>query len=164
MSTHVLHAPSFTLPVRRTHRTAVRNPRPASRQAGTPVRPASVRPAASAPRAARVGSPRRSPLHLTRRGRLVFVGLPVLLATALLLTVVGVFTTAPAAAEQGVRAVPSTPAVQVTVRPGESLWELAAANAHGRDTRDVVAQIVELNGLRGDAIESGRKLYVPLGS
>ncbi|MEH0111152.1 LysM peptidoglycan-binding domain-containing protein [Tersicoccus sp. MR15.9] len=106
----------------------------------------------------------RSPLHLTRRGRLVFVGLPVLLAVAVLLTVVGVFTTAPAAAEQGVRQVPSTPAVQVTVQPGQSLWQVAAENAHGRDTRDVVAKIVSLNGLSGDHIDAGRKLYIPLGS
>ncbi|OMH31562.1 hypothetical protein BGP79_08925 [Tersicoccus sp. Bi-70] len=101
---------------------------------------------------------------MTRRGRLVFVGLPVLLAVAVLLTVVGVFTTAPAAAEQGVRQVPSTPAVQVTVQPGQSLWQVAAAHAHGRDTRDVVAQIVSLNGLSGDRIDAGRKLYIPLGS
>ncbi|OMH24213.1 hypothetical protein BKD30_09535 [Tersicoccus phoenicis] len=101
---------------------------------------------------------------MTRRGRLVLLGLPVLLATAALLALVAVFTTAPAAAEQGVRAVPSTPALQVTVQPGESLWQVAAANAHGRDTRDVVAQIVVVNGLDGDRIDAGRKLYVPLGS
>lgn len=142
MSIHVLHAPSFTLPVRRT------------RRASAPTR--------------KIPTPKTSTptptLRLTRRGRLVLLGLPVLLATAVLLALVAVLTTAPAAAEQGVRAVPSTPAMQVTVQPGESLWQVAAANAHGRDTRDVLAQIVVLNGLDGDRIDAGRKLYVPLGS
>lgn len=191
MSIHVLHAPSFTLPVRRARRPArpvradgarsvVARPADARPAPGRPTvvrRPVLVRPPARpADRGSRGltagttaqdalrSAPRRTPLQLTRRGRLVFIGLPVLLATAVLLTVVGVFTTAPAAAEQGVRAVPSTPAVQVTVQPGESLWQLAAENAHGRDTRDVVAQIVQLNGLSGDTVDAGRKLYVPLGS
>ena len=103
-------------------------------------------------------------LHLTRRGRLLFLGLPVLMMTAMLLTALALVTTAPASAEQSVRRVPSTPAVQVTVQPGESLWDVAAANAQGRDTRDVLAGIVELNGLQDDHLDAGRKLYVPLDS
>ncbi|WP_280337848.1 LysM peptidoglycan-binding domain-containing protein [Nocardia wallacei] len=53
----------------------------------------------------------------------------------------------------------STAVVQVGA--GESLSEVAARVAPGVPVRDTVRKIVELNGLRGAEVSSGRTLIVP---
>jgi LysM repeat protein len=52
---------------------------------------------------------------------------------------------------------------QVVVRPGQSLWSVAESADPGADTRQVIQQIVELNGLTGDAVVAGQRLWVPRG-
>ena len=52
---------------------------------------------------------------------------------------------------------------QVTVLPGQSLWSVAEAADPDADTRLVIQQIINLNGLNGDTIVAGQRLWVPLG-
>jgi LysM domain-containing protein len=52
---------------------------------------------------------------------------------------------------------------RVVVRPGQSLWSVAERADPGADTRQVIRQIVELNGLTGDAVVAGQWLWVPRG-
>ena len=88
----------------------------------------------------------QAPLRLTRRGRFVFIGVPLILLAALILSFSG-FLNAPAKAADSAAELSLTPTVSVTVQPGESLWAIAGAVAPERDPRDVVADIVQLNNL-----------------
>lgn len=49
---------------------------------------------------------------------------------------------------------------QITVLPGQSLWQIAATVAPGADARDVIAEIEMLNGIAG-AIQPGERLAIP---
>ncbi|WP_186764319.1 LysM peptidoglycan-binding domain-containing protein [Arthrobacter yangruifuii] len=102
--------------------------------------------------------PETARLHLTRRGRLVLVGVPLMLAAAVLLAFLGFFT-APAMASGS--APEETRAIQVSVSAGDSLWSLATEFAPDQDPRTVVADIVELNNLTDTAVPAGLQLYVP---
>jgi LysM repeat protein len=51
---------------------------------------------------------------------------------------------------------------QVTVLPGQTLWEIAATSVPGADPRDVVLEIRELNGLTDSRIFAGQELLVPV--
>lgn len=94
-------------------------------------------------------------LRLTARGRAVVVVLAAGLALG------GVLSAQSAAAGGPHGAVPVSAHV---VRSGETVWEIAAAvAAPGQDVRDVVAEIQELNGLRGAEIRAGQRLVVPAG-
>jgi hypothetical protein len=97
-------------------------------------------------------------LRLTRRGRMVLIGLPLMLLAVLLMWLSGGLT-APAKGS-GSQLSPS-PTVSVTVQPGQSLWTIAAAVAPGRDTRDVIAEIVQLNNLDAGRVMPGQELFVP---
>jgi LysM repeat protein len=108
-------------------------------------------------RAARTRQPR---LRLTRRGRIVLIGFPAILLSALLISLAG-FLNAPAKAADSVSELALTPTVSVTVQPGESLWEIAGAVAPQRDRRDVVADIVQVNNLDGASVMPGQQLFVP---
>ena len=98
------------------------------------------------------------PLRLTRRGRIVVVVTTVLLVAVLsLIAAVSAEATnqAPARTAQGL--------TQVVVRPGQSLWSVAENADPGADTRLVVQQIAELNGLTGSTVFAGQRLRVPRG-
>ncbi|WDF34423.1 LysM peptidoglycan-binding domain-containing protein [Arthrobacter agilis] len=133
--------------------------RPASRLHLVPA------PTRSAPVAARGGGDRTStersaekPLTLTRRGRLLFVGIPVALGVAALI-LLGAFLTSQAQA--GVE-IPSTSSVlEVNVVAGETLWDLAVRYAPERDPRDVIAEMVELNSLRTSVVQAGQSIAIP---
>ena len=100
------------------------------------------------------------PLRLTRRGRVV-----VAVAVALLLAALSLVIAASAQATNH----PLTPhgaqqnLAQVTVHPGQSLWSVAETADPGADPRAVIQQIVELNGLSGDVVFAGQRLWVPRG-
>ncbi len=103
--------------------------------------------------------PATVPLRLTRRGRVV-----VAVAAALLLAALSLVIAASAQATNH----PLTRAAQqnltqVTVRPGQSLWSVAESADPGADTRVVIQQIVELNGLTGAVVFAGQRLWVPQG-
>jgi LysM repeat protein len=51
--------------------------------------------------------------------------------------------------------------VQVVVTPGESLWSIAAMVAGDASIASVVADIVEINQLKGADVVAGSKLLVP---
>jgi LysM repeat protein len=51
--------------------------------------------------------------------------------------------------------------VRVTVRPGQSLWSVAEAADPDADTRVVIQEIVELNGLTAIVVNPGERLLVP---
>ncbi|MFQ4148437.1 LysM peptidoglycan-binding domain-containing protein [Arthrobacter sp. LAPM80] len=105
--------------------------------------------------------------QLTRRGRLVFLGIP-----AIIMAVVVVF--AALAIVLGSVAAPAHAAVQyapvdmadyamsVTVLQGQSLWTIAAESNPSRDTREVMGEIVALNELDNGAIQAGQRLFVPI--
>lgn len=99
-----------------------------------------------------------APLQLTRRGRLVLIVLPLLLAAGLLAVLIaGAF--APAHATASAEGPGLT---EVTVMQGESLWSLARTYAPEQDARDVVAQIQDLNHLDGP-LRAGQTITIPTG-
>jgi hypothetical protein len=102
----------------------------------------------------------QAPLRLTRRGRFVFFGLPLILLAVLVLSFSG-FLNAPAKASESAAELTLTPTVSVTVQPGESLWAIAGTVVPERDPRDVVADIVQLNNLEAARVVPGQALYVP---
>ncbi len=116
------------------------------------------RPVASVPSMPRAAGARRpaapGTLRLTVRGRRVVA----LLAVALvgLVSLVGgrAFADAPARALE----------VQTySVAAGDTLWALATTLARpGEDVRDVVDEIVDLNGLAGAELTVGQRLVVPV--
>jgi LysM domain len=99
-------------------------------------------------------------IRLTRRGRLVLIGLPLIVAAAALLTLIGFFT-APALASPGV--VGPGPTVSVAVAPGQTLWDVAVLAAPDRHPHEVIAEIQQLNNLPDSVIRAGQRLHVPLG-
>jgi len=106
------------------------------------------------------GRPGTVPLRLTRRGRVVVaVAVALLLAALSLVIAASAQATnhplAPHGAQQNL--------AQVTVRPGQSLWSVAETADPHADTRAVIQQIVELNGLSGDVVFAGQRLWVPRG-
>ncbi|MDQ0864228.1 LysM peptidoglycan-binding domain-containing protein [Arthrobacter globiformis] len=108
--------------------------------------------------ASRPGKPPR--LRLTRRGRIVLIGLPLVLLAALILSLAGLLNS-PAKAADTAGGLTVTPAVSVTVQPGESLWAIAGKVDPDRDPRDVIADIVQLNDLQAGKVMPGQQLFVP---
>jgi hypothetical protein len=99
-------------------------------------------------------------LRLTRRGRMVFFGVPAMLLVAALLSLAG-FLNSPAKAADSAAQLQPTSTTSVTVQTGQSLWGIAGATSPRRDPRDVVAEIVELNNLQDGRIVPGQQLFVP---
>lgn len=100
----------------------------------------------------------RGRLRLTRRGRVVVrsgVGVLVVVAVGVAVLLAG----RPAAAGSGGGSVPVRHHV---VLPGETLWGIAGEVAPGEDRRDAVAQIVELNALRGSGVMAGQRIALPV--
>jgi LysM repeat protein len=115
--------------------------------------------AAPQPRpASRPGKPPR--LRLTRRGRIVLIGLPLVLLAAVILSLAGLLNS-PAKAADAASGLSVTPTVSVTVQPGESLWAIAGHVDPSRDPRDVIADIVQLNDLQAGKVMPGQQLFVP---
>ena len=103
-------------------------------------------------------------LRLTRRGRRVLTGLVMLvIVVSAMLIWTGV---AGGAQAPG----PGAPArsvyrgmTQIVVRPGQTLWSIAAAVDPSADPRMAVQQISDVNALTGTQIEAGQLLWVPRG-
>ncbi|MCU6479465.1 hypothetical protein QO003_003935 [Arthrobacter silviterrae] len=106
------------------------------------------------------------PLTLTRRGRVLLLGIPsILVASALVFTLLAVLLGAIASPANAATTHSSVDmadyAGTVTVLQGQSLWSIAAASDPTRDIRDVVSDIVALNGLTTGVLQAGQQLYVP---
>jgi hypothetical protein len=103
----------------------------------------------------------RTPIRLTRRGRLVVACLLVtgLTVAALLISVLasgGAQATNHGqvrAGYQGMR--------QIVVRPGQTLWSIASAAEPSADPRAVIQEIITANALPSPAISAGQLLWVP---
>lgn len=105
------------------------------------------------PSARPVGNP-AGPARLTRRGRLAVT----LLLLALAVAVIGLLATSAAAGGQR----PSGHvAASVTVRPGETLWQIALTARPDDDPRVTVERIREMNGLDESPLQAGQALFVP---
>jgi nucleoid-associated protein YgaU len=104
----------------------------------------------------------RTPIRLTRRGRIV-VGVLAAIGVAAVASLIWLTVTGQAqAASHAGPQVPWRDSVQrVVVRPGDSLWSIADKTDPGADPRAVISQIVELNSLRGTGIQVGQVLWVP---
>src|SRR5579859_3713420 len=113
-----------------------------------PGQTASPREHAPHPReqAARRQAPANPPLRLTRRGRIVVAVAAALVLAALSLVIAS-------AAQATNHPVPA--------RPGQTLWSVAENADPGADTRVVIQQITELNGLTGSVVYAGERLWVP---
>jgi Tfp pilus assembly protein FimV len=100
-------------------------------------------------------SPRPAPVRLTRRGRLILVltMMAVLVAVGLVLG----HGSSQAAGRGNAAATSQT----LTVRPGETLWSVAARIAPHSDPRLVVADIESRNHLGGVEVRAGQQLRVP---
>ena len=120
------------------------------------VQPSRVQPGADR----KAQQAKQAPLRLTRRGRFVFIGVPLIVLAALVLSFSG-FLNAPAKAAESAAELSLTPTVTVTVQPGESLWAIAEAVAPERDPRDVVADIMQLNNLEAGRVVPGQALFIP---
>jgi len=116
--------------------------------------PRSAAPRSAAPRdaAPRAEEP-RSHLRLTRRGRAVFTtlaALPLVIA-ALFFVLNGGGAIATSGTEQ---------LEQITVQPGQTLWDLAEEYAPTADPRDFIADIMSVNEL-GVSLVAGDTLAIP---
>lgn len=99
-------------------------------------------------------------LNLTRRGRFIFIGLPLMTGAAALMVVAVIFllpTTVQANSDPVSEPVTHT----VSVQADQSLWEIAYAADPQRDTREVMDDIVGLNGLTSSEISAGQLLEIP---
>lgn len=104
---------------------------------------------------------RQQKMKLTRRGRFILRGLPLLTLLALIvLGAISVLTAGPVQA--GDADLESEGTALVQVKAGESLWDIAAATAAEQDTRDVVNEIMKINDLDSVAIQGGQQLEVPV--
>jgi len=100
-------------------------------------------------------------LRLTRRGRLLLRGLPLMVSAAVLTAAAAFFSgllLAPAAVSSD-RAGASLETV--TVMPGDSLWSIATTAAPEADPYQAMSRIAELNSLEGRELEVGTVLFVP---
>lgn len=103
-------------------------------------------------------SPAGRSVRLTTRGRVVMVGL--LLLLVLTVASLGRLTGSADAADP--REVSGGPvATSWVVQPGETLWVIAEQVEPGVDPRETVARIVELNDLPDSSVEAGQRLFVP---
>ena len=106
----------------------------------------------------------RTPIKLTRRGRVVvgvLIGLAMAaVAVAIWLAVAG---QAQASSQVGPRVPAGNSVSRVVVRPGETLWAIAAQADPAADPRTVIPEIIDLNSLSGTSLQVGQVLLVPKG-
>jgi len=106
----------------------------------------------------------RTPIKLTRRGRVVvgaLVGLAV--ATVAVLIWFGVAGQAEASSHVGPKVPASDSVSRVVVRPGDTLWAIAAKAEPSADPRATIGEILDLNSLTGTSVRVGQVLLVPKG-
>ena len=103
-------------------------------------------------------------VRLTRRGRRVVAGLVIgviiVAATVLWMSVAGSVQASSQASTQGS---PYRGMTQVVVRPGQTLWSIAAAAEPSGNMWAVVQQIINVNALSSANVQAGQLLWVPRG-
>ncbi|MHB0927389.1 MAG: LysM peptidoglycan-binding domain-containing protein [Candidatus Nanopelagicales bacterium] len=110
----------------------------------------------SFPRPSAAGQP---PLRLTVRGRRMVAALVLLLATALALPAVSAWRAASAPTELATSLVS---AHSVVVKPGDTLWTIAARELPALDPVEAVQRLREANGMTGASVlVAGATLHIP---
>lgn len=98
-------------------------------------------------------------LRLTARGRLLLGASGLVVALSLFSA-----TTALGQGSSGSASAVSSYYETITVLPGESLWSIASQVDSKANKADLVAAIIDLNGLTGSALHAGQQLRVPVAS
>lgn len=104
----------------------------------------------------------RVPIRLTRRGRIVvgtLIGIGVAATAALIWLAVAGQAQASGSVQAG-RSAGGTVA-RVVVKPGQTLWGIAAQVDPDADPRVIIPQIIDMNSLSSTAISVGQVLWVP---
>lgn len=96
-----------------------------------------------------------SRVRLTGRGRLVVLGLFLVLAAA------GVALLAPASGAAGPSGDRSGGREVAVVRPGDTLWSLTERHRPGGDPFDTIEQIRRINRLPDYTVHAGQRLRLP---
>lgn len=100
-------------------------------------------------------------VRLTRKGRLVFRGIPAL--TLAVLIVLGALAfISPGEAKSSTAEMATQVSSTMTVMHGDSLWSIAAKVAPEQDNRDVINHIMQINDLSTARVEPGQVLEVPV--
>ncbi len=97
---------------------------------------------------------RRSTVRLTRRGRLLVLGLGLAAALGL-----GLYAASGSTASDH-----PEPTRTITVQPGQTLWDIssrAAATTGGGDVRSMMSHVEALNHLDSSSLQVGQHLRVP---
>jgi len=129
-----------------------------SQPAAEPQHAAERQPAAAAAAASPARTPVHTPVRLTRRGRLAVTAAAVLVVAGISVVLAG---GAQALGHSGA-ARPGTAAfTKVQVQPGQSLWTLAEAYDPNADTRQVIQEIQQMNGMSTDQVQPGQVLWMP---
>ena len=157
----------------------VPQPRTTPRAAPAPPRTSAMPQAWTAPRQTRVTSQARmtsqawatsqarvahraGPVRLTRRGRRVVAGLVIgviiVAVTVLWMSVAG---SVQASSHGSAAGSPYRGMTQVVVRPGQTLWSIAAAAEPSGNMWAVVQQIINVNALSSANVQAGQLLWVP---
>jgi len=101
----------------------------------------------------------RTPVRLTRRGRLVVTAAALLVIAAVSVSLAGA---AQARGHSGGAAPRLGPGItKVQVQPGQNLWSLAEAYDPNADTRQVIQEILQLNSMSTDQVQPGQVLWMP---
>jgi hypothetical protein len=100
-----------------------------------------------------VAAPRRSTVRLTRRGRLVVLGLGLAATLGLGLYAASVSTANDHPEQTRV----------VTVQPGQTLWDISSRAAAGGDVRSMMSHLEAINHLDSSSLQVGQHLRVPIG-
>jgi hypothetical protein len=127
-------------------------PRPAAQAVLGDSRAEAVRPAATA-------TPSR--LRLTRRGRAVVASTLATAAAAVAALVVMTAAAGAQASDHGRGGGGYAGMREIVVRPGQTLWSIAATAEPSADPRVVVQQIMTVNSLTSTQIQAGQLLWVP---
>ncbi len=99
---------------------------------------------------------------LTRRGRLVLIGVPVLGMVALAVAIAALLIGSSINAAQASSEAPAgVAAEEVTVGEGDTLWSVATEADSQDEVQRVIEQIAEMNDLDSTELQLGQTLYVP---
>ncbi len=111
-----------------------------------------------------VGIAPASPVRLTRRGRLLAAML-VMVCTVAAISVLwlGLARGAHAASGAPVQKPAGQGLTRVVVRPGQTLWVIAAKADPTADPRVIIGEIIQVNELHGTVVQPGQVLWVPRG-
>lgn len=103
-------------------------------------------------------------VRLTRRGRRVLAGFAVVMAMAAISLVwIGVAGGAQASSHHSATGSAYRGLTRVVVRPGQTLWSIAARAEPTADPRAVIQQIMEVNAISSPDVQPGELLWVPRG-